>query len=101
MIASPPDSFPIAYGAVGAVSYSLTLARGILIPIAALQTNEDKNYVFAIEDGKAMMRAVSVITESGITAAVSGIESGSQVIVNPPPGLLDGSLVEAAQAARP
>lgn len=101
MIASPPDSFPIAYGAVGAVSYSLTLARGILIPIAALGTNEDKNYVFAIENGKAMMRAVSVITESGITAAVSGIESGSQVIVNPPPGLLDGSLVEAAQAARP
>jgi multidrug efflux pump subunit AcrA (membrane-fusion protein) len=97
MIASPPASFPIAFGAVGAVSYSLTLARGILIPIAALQTNEDKNYVFAIEGGKATMRTVSVITESGITAAVSGIAAGSQVIVNPPPGLLNGSAVETSQ----
>lgn len=97
MVASAPQSFPIAYGAVGAISYSLILARGILIPIAALQSNEDKNYVFSIEGGKATKRPVVVVSESGVLAAVSGIAPGSQVIVNPPPGLLNGSQVAAVQ----
>jgi multidrug resistance efflux pump len=99
MVASVPVSFPIAYGAVGTVGYSLTLAHGVLIPISTLQTSEDKNYVFAIENGKAVMRTITIIAESGITAAVSGIVSGSQVIVSPPPGLLGGSLVQVVQAA--
>ncbi|MGA2547630.1 MAG: biotin/lipoyl-binding protein [Rectinemataceae bacterium] len=98
MVASPPSSFPIAYGAVGTVGYSLTLARGILLPIATLETNEDKNYVFLVKDGKAMMQTITIIAESGITAAVSGIAPGSQVIVSPPPGLLDGSPVQVVQA---
>jgi hypothetical protein len=82
---------------VGTVGYTLTLARGILLPIATLQTNEDKNYVFVIEEGKAMMHTITIIAESGITAAVSGIAAGSQVIVSPPPGLLNGSQVQAVQ----
>lgn len=94
MVASPPSAFPIAYGTVGTVSYSVTLARGIIVPIAALQTMEDRNYVFAIEDGKAKMQTVVVIAESGISAAVSGLASGSQIVINPPPGLLDGSPVQ-------
>jgi multidrug efflux pump subunit AcrA (membrane-fusion protein) len=98
MVASPPATFPVSYGAVGTVSYELTLARGIIVPIAALETMEDKNYVFVIEDGKARMRTITVISESGISAAVSGIASGSQVIVSPPPGLLDGSPVQLAQS---
>ena len=73
MVASVPASFSISYGAVGTVSYSLNLARGTLIPIAALQTTEDKNYVFTIEDGKAVARTVTIIAESGVQAAVSGI----------------------------
>jgi multidrug resistance efflux pump len=100
LVASVPASFPISYGAVGTVGYSLNLARGILIPIAALQTTEDKNYVFTIEDGKAVARTVTIIAESGVQAAVSGIPGGAQVIVSPPPGLLDGSLVQIAQAGK-
>ena len=97
MVASAPTSFPIPYGAVGQVGYSLTLARGILIPIASLQTSEDKNYVFSIEGGKATAHNVVIISESGVLAAVTGIAPGSQVIVNPPPGLLNGSQVAAVQ----
>lgn len=98
MVASVPASFPISYGAVGMVGYSLNLARGTLIPIAALQTAEDKNYVFTIENGKTVMRNVTIIAESGVQAAVSGISGGTQVIVSPPPGLLEGSLVQIAKA---
>jgi multidrug efflux pump subunit AcrA (membrane-fusion protein) len=98
MVGSPPSSFPVAYGTVGTVSYSLTLAQGMLVPIASLQTMEDKNYVFAVEGGKCVVRTITVIAESGVMAAVSGLASGSQVIVNPPPGLLDGSQVQAMQS---
>jgi hypothetical protein len=82
------------------VGYSLNLARGTLIPIAALQTAEDKNYVFTIENGKAVERTVTIIAESGVQAAVSGISGGTQVIVSPQPGLLEGSLVQIAKAGK-
>jgi hypothetical protein len=98
MVASVPIAFPIAYGAVGTVGYSLTLAKGILIPIASLQTTEDRNYVFVIKEGKALMQTITIIAESGITAAVSGLDPGSQVTVSPPPGLLNGSAVQVVQA---
>lgn len=101
MVASPPPSFPLSYGTVGTVSYSLALAHGIIVPIASLQTQEDKNYVFTIEGGKAKTRFITVVAESGITAAVSGIPTGSQIIVSPPPGLLDGSAVQVVQGSQP
>ena len=85
----------VQYGTVGTVSYSLSLATGALIPIAALQVNEDQNYVFAIVNGKATTRPITILSESGTTAAVSGIEEGVQVVLNPPPGLLPGAAVQA------
>jgi multidrug efflux pump subunit AcrA (membrane-fusion protein) len=94
MVASVAPSYSPAFGSVGTVSYSLSLAKGVLIPIAALKTSEDKNYVFAVEGGKAVRRAIVVAAESGVTAAITGVASGSQVIVNPPPGLLDGASVQ-------
>ena len=86
MVATLPRSVPAPYGAVGTVTYSLTLARGAIVPIAALQTNEDQNYVFAIEGGKAVMRYVKIVGQSGTVAAVTGIRDGAQLIMSPPPG---------------
>ena len=94
IVAVVPSSYAPSFGSVGTVSYSLSLAKGILIPIAALRTSEDKNYVFVITDGKAVSTPVTIIAESGITAAAAGVASGSQVIVNPPPGLSAGSAVQ-------
>jgi multidrug efflux pump subunit AcrA (membrane-fusion protein) len=95
MVALLARSAALQYGTVGTVSYSLSLATGALIPIAALQVNEDQNYVFAIVNGKVATRPVNILSESGTTAAVSGIEEGVQVVLNPPPGLLPGSAVQA------
>ncbi|MGA2639514.1 MAG: HlyD family efflux transporter periplasmic adaptor subunit [Spirochaetia bacterium] len=88
-------SAPLQYGAVGTVTYSLSLASGALIPIAALQVNEDQNYVFSIAEGKVTTRPITILAESGTTAAVAGIEEGVQVVLNPPPGLLPGAAVQA------
>jgi hypothetical protein len=79
---------------VGTVSYSLNLAHGAIVPIGSLQTEEDKEYVFAIINGKAVIKDITVLGQSETNAAVSGIEDGTEVIMNPPPGLLEGSTVQ-------
>jgi HlyD family secretion protein len=94
MVAMLPRTAELPYGAVGTVGYSLSLATGALIPIAALQVNEDQNYVFAVANGKVTTRTITILAESGTTAAVAGIEDGTQVVLNPPPGLLPGSSVQ-------
>jgi multidrug efflux pump subunit AcrA (membrane-fusion protein) len=99
MVAALPRSSNLQYGTVGTVSYSLSLANGALIPIAALQVNEDQNYVYAIVNGKAAARPITILAESGTTAAVTGIEEGTQVVLSPPPGLLAGAAVQAVGLA--
>jgi HlyD family secretion protein len=99
MAAAVPGSLPLAFGAIGTVSYSLSLARGSLIPTGALQTNEDKNFVYVVEGGKAIVRQVSVLAESGSSTAVAGVGAGTVVVINPPPGLLDGSSVKTIAVA--
>ncbi len=88
------------YGSIGTVSYSVTLARGVIVPIGALQTNENQNFVFTVVDGKASARSIKVLGETGVAAAVTGIEPGVRVIVYPPPGLLDGSAVQPVAAEK-
>src|SRR5271157_1323076 len=94
LVAALPGSLPLTFGGVGTVSYSVTLARGALVQTGALQTNEDQNFVYVVEGGKALMRPITILAESGNSAAVTGVDAGSLVVVNPPPGLLDGSLVK-------
>ena len=94
IVASVPASLPLSFGAIGTVSYSLTLARGALIPTEALQTNEDKNFVYIVYQGKAFIRQITILAEGGSRAAVTGVTAANSVVINPPPGLLDGSIVK-------
>jgi multidrug efflux pump subunit AcrA (membrane-fusion protein) len=98
MTAELPRGAELAYGAVGTVTYTLTLAQGALVPIASLNTLEDKNYVFTVVDGKAVQQTVTILDEAGIMAAVAGLSEGTKVIVNAPPGLLPGSAVQVVAA---
>jgi HlyD family secretion protein len=98
MSASAPSSLELPFGAVGSVAYKVAVARGVLVPLGALGTLENRNYVFCVEDGKAVMRDVAIIGEAGATAAVSGIASGSVIVMNPPPGLIQGAVVQAITA---
>ncbi|MGD0727501.1 MAG: HlyD family efflux transporter periplasmic adaptor subunit [Spirochaetia bacterium] len=99
LVAAVPGSLPIPFGAIGTLSYSMTLARGAQVPTGALQTNENQNFVYVVEGGKAFGRNITVLAESGSTAAVTGVSAGSLVVVNPPPGLLDGSTVKTLPLA--
>jgi HlyD family secretion protein len=99
LVAALPASLPLTYGAVGTVGYAVTLARGALVMTGSLQTNEDQNFVYVVENGKALVRRIVVLAESGNSAAVSGVNAGEMVVVNPPPGLLDGSVVKSIPVA--
>jgi multidrug efflux pump subunit AcrA (membrane-fusion protein) len=94
LVASIPRSLSLPYGGVGTVTYALNLSRGAIVPIAALQVNEDQNFVFEIAGGKATMKPVTILAESGASAAVTGVADGATVILNPPAGLLAGSTVQ-------
>jgi multidrug resistance efflux pump len=95
MVAAVPPSVPVSYGAVGTVTYRLTLATGPQIPVAALQTRADLTFVYLIVNGKAVEQPITVLAQGGTTAVVKGVDAGTQVILNPPPGLLAGSSVQA------
>lgn len=87
----------LPYGAVGKVSYPITLGRGAIVPISALQSNGNQDYVYLVKAGKAAMQPLQVMAESGTDAVVSGVPAGAELIVNPPPGLLDGAPVAATE----
>ena len=92
---SLPAAFKLPFGTVGSVSYKVPVATGILVPLNALDTLENQNYVFIIVDGKVQTQNVTILGEAGISTAVSGIKPGDVVVVNPPPGLIQGSQVQA------
>ncbi len=104
MTASVPAGIPVSYGTVGTIVYKLTIGDGPQIPLSALQSRADINFVYTIQNGKAVEVPVIIIAEAGTTAVVRGLNAGDQVVLNPPPGLLSGSTVQvvaAPQAAAP
>ncbi|MBL8965549.1 MAG: HlyD family secretion protein [Spirochaetaceae bacterium] len=100
MAALPLGKFELPFGTVGNLRYRVALARGVIVPITALETQETRNYVFTVEKGKAAIRYVTIVAESGAEVALTGISGGAVVILNAPPGLLPGAGVQAVMAAR-
>ncbi len=95
MVAHLTDASILPFGAVGNVSYSFVIAQGVLVPIGTFQTNESYNYVFSVVNGKTVVDRITILGETATTAAVSGVSPGAQVILYPPPGLLEGATVQA------
>ena len=52
------------------------------------------NFPYVVAQGKALIRQITILAESGNSAAVTGVDAGNTVVVNPPPGLLEGSAVK-------
>lgn len=95
--ALPSGTLP-AYGAVGTISYSVALGTGAQVPVGALQTKNNANYVYTVEDGKVATRTVSILAENGSVAVLSGLTLPAQIITSPPPGLVVGAEVRVVEA---
>ncbi|GGM93179.1 RND transporter [Thermus composti] len=93
--ASPEEPLPL--GAAGTVVYTVTLARGVLVPVTALQSDGAELFVYAVEEGVARRKGVRLLAQAQDQAAVEGLSPGAQVVVNPPPGLLEGTPVTGGQ----
>lgn len=98
MVAGGPGLSGLSYGLVGDLSYQLVLATGILVPMNAIDTTDNRNYVYIVEGGKVALREIRVVAESGAVAAVGGLAPGSLVVVSPPPGLVPGAAVTTIPA---
>jgi hypothetical protein len=95
-----PGNFPGGFGTVGSVSYAMTLAQGTLVPLPAIQSLENSTYVYRVgKDSKTTQAKIVILADSGVFAAVTGINDGDLVVLNPPPGLLPGATVKAVQVA--
>lgn len=93
LTARPQGNASLTLGASGTVRYKVTLAKGVLIPVTALTSDGAMVYVYAVEQGSAHKKIVQVIAQAGDQVAVTGLAPGMEVVLNPPPGLLDGSPV--------
>ncbi|MEI6387607.1 MAG: HlyD family efflux transporter periplasmic adaptor subunit [Spirochaetota bacterium] len=85
----------LPFGSIGNVSYLIELARGPIVPLTAVATMENQNYVLLVNGGKVETRNIMVMAESGIVAAVTGVAAGAMVILSPPPGLVPGAQVQS------
>jgi len=70
-----------------------------VVPAEAMIFNRNGQQVAVATDGKAQIRKVRVTRDMGTQVEVdSGVESGDQVILNPPVSLVDGSRVQVRPA---
>jgi hypothetical protein len=98
MVAGGPGLGSLPFGVVGEVAYRVILAHGVIVPMSAISSADNRNVVYLVEDGKVAVRPVEVVAESGAAAVVKGLVRGSVVIVSPPPGLVPGAQVQAIPA---
>jgi len=68
----------------------------VLVPQAALIADQQGIYVFAVEDGKAVVKRIRVTGEQGTSVVVeSGLNGGEQIIVNGLQSVRPGMAVRA------
>ncbi|HEY3857191.1 MAG TPA: efflux RND transporter periplasmic adaptor subunit [Verrucomicrobiae bacterium] len=78
-----------------AVSASAIPVSAVIIPKAALQSQDGRDIVFIFQNGHAERRAVSIrITQGDYAVLSAGVSAGEKVIAEPPPGLKDGAAVK-------
>jgi RND family efflux transporter MFP subunit len=84
-----PDVAGLRSGQFGRVLFAGRTRRALTVPDAALTRRGQVTSVFVVENGVARIRLVNV---SG-TEVLAGLTEGEVVILNPPPGLVDGRRV--------
>lgn len=69
--------------------------KGVLVPLDAIRDDGDRSYVFLAVEGRAERRAVATGESRGTGVLVlSGLSPGEKVIVDGPPELADGDMIQ-------
>ncbi len=89
----PDMAVKVAFLETAGASSAAGLA--VLVPKNALQNQDGRDVVFAVQNGRAQRRAVTVSDTQGEDAVLSaGVSAGEKVIVDWPAGLKDGAAVK-------
>ena len=89
-----PSETVIPTGAVARLTYEVTLARGVVVPVEALGVRQGEAYVLVVENGATDERPVEILAETAGEAVVEGVSPDSLVVSPLPPDLLDDFQVE-------
>ena len=69
--------------------------RTVMVPKNAVQSQDGRDVVFVVQNGRAERRAVTVTDTQGDDAVLSaGVSAGEKVVVNSPADLKDGAVVK-------
>jgi len=83
-------AFRAAAGATTAVA-----SRAVVIPKDAVRSEDGRDVVFVVKDGRVERRAITVARAQDAEAFLSaGVAAGEKVAVDAPAGLIDGATVE-------
>ena len=90
----PEMSVKVAFHETG--GGTATAIRAVLVPKSAVQSQDGRDVVFVVQNGRAERRAVTVIDTQGDDSVLSaGVSAGENVVVDSPAGLTDGMAVKA------
>jgi RND family efflux transporter MFP subunit len=89
----PEMSVKVAFRETG--GGTATAIRAVLIPKSAVQSQDGRDVVFVVQNGRAERRAVTVSDTQGDDSVLSaGVSAGESVVVDSPAGLTDGTVVK-------
>jgi len=78
------------------------VARGVLVPPAAIRNDEGTSIAFVMQDGRAARRELTLGGVLGDSRQVlGGLSAGEAVVVEAPPSLKDGDAIEIQDEANP
>jgi HlyD family secretion protein len=73
----------------------VSASRLVIVPKVAVRNQDGRDVVFVVQNGKAERRAVAISSTLDNEATVTaGVLAGEKVIVESPPGLVDGAAVK-------
>lgn len=93
-----PGEGGLRTGMFGRARFAGPSHQALVVPASSLVRHGQLASVFVVgQDGRARMRLVNAASPEGDFVEIrAGIVEGEQVVVSPPPGLLDGSRVSPA-----
>ena len=91
----PDMGVKVAFQESGSAGGANSTSRaGVLVPENAVYTEGGRQYAWLVSNDRAERRAVAVSGERGKEILVTaGLSGGDRVVVNVPPGMVDGALV--------
>jgi RND family efflux transporter MFP subunit len=99
-IALPSSPGVLTPGMYGRAAFAGPARRLLTVPDGALVRNGQLTSVFVVDAERARLRFVSAgRSADGATEILAGLAEGESVVVDPPPGIRDGSPVTIRQAA--